>query len=75
MIRLRGNTHYTQKAGWQPADITVEITVEREGDYEENAIAGYTERIHDELVEACQYMNGETSTATLTNRSTTSKEF
>lgn len=57
MIRLRGNTKHTQKNGFEPGEITVEITLDREEDYESDTIRSWTAQVHDELVAACDEMN------------------
>lgn len=56
-LRLRGNTKHTQKNGYEPSEITVELTLDREGDYRPGTITEHTLRVHQELAEACDEMN------------------
>ena len=58
MIRLRGNTKHTQKNGFEPGEITVEVTLDREEDYRPGTITQHTLRVHQELQEACDEING-----------------
>ena len=73
MIRLRGNTKHTQKNGFEPGEITVEVTLDREEDYTPGTITQHTLRVHDELRDACDELNHPTG-PTLTNTISTSKE-
>lgn len=71
MIRLRGNTKHTQRNGFEPGEITVEVTLDREEDYTPGTISDYTQRIHRELAHACNAMNSNPSpnqTVTLTHQ-------
>jgi len=58
VIRLRGNTKHTQKNGFEPGEITVELTIDREEDYQPGTITQLTLRVHQELQEACEEING-----------------
>lgn len=67
MIRMRGNTKHTQRAGWEPADITVEVSIESEQEYEPGTITQLTLRVHQELQEACDELNREVTATKATN--------
>lgn len=60
MIRLRGNTKHTQKNGFEPGEITVELTIEREEDYQIDTIRHWTIAVHQELAAACDEINATT---------------
>lgn len=66
-VRYRGNTKHTQKDGFAPGEITVEVTIEREEDYRPGTITEQTLRIHQELAEACDEMNGGTQRTATTH--------
>lgn len=60
-LRLRGNTKHTQKNGFEPGEITVEVTVDREEDYQTDTIRHWTAQVHAELAAACDELNAGTT--------------
>lgn len=60
-IRIRGNTAHTQRNGWEPKEITVELTLDREEDYQTDTIRHWTAQVHAELAAACDELNAGTA--------------